>query len=369
MTKTGRSAPRFAHEKPVTLGTMDRERIWQFIERVTGFAAGFTTLGLLSLADRTGILEALAGAGPLGVEAVVEVAGVDRRYAEEILSGLAVAGVVEYEPAQGTFLLPDEHAAVVADDTSPYSLAGYLDMLPALVAQLPALTEAVESGGGVPFPEYGPRAVLGIERANSPGTRVLLARRWLTTMPDVVEKLEQGAKVADIGCGTGTAALTMAEAYPESEVVGVDIHARSIERARRRLEEAGLANVSFEVGDAASLTGQFDLVTAFDVVHDIAQPFETLHQVRAVLAEDGVMLMMEPKVSPELADDVGSHQAALVYGMSTMFCLSQSLAQGGVGVGAAWGPRRAEELCREAGFTEFTLLPIENPFSAFYRVS
>lgn len=348
---------------------MDRDRIWQFMERMTGFAAGFTTLGLLSLADRTGILEALAGGGPLGVEAVGQSAGVDRRYAEEILSGLAVAGVVGYDPSSETFSLPEEHAAVVADDTSPYSLAGYLDMLPAMVAQLPALTEAVESGGGVPFPEYGPRAVLGIERANSPGTRVLLARRWLTTMPDVVEKLERGARVADIGCGTGTAALTMAEAFPASEVVGVDIDEGSIERAGERLKEAGMDNVSFHVGEAASLTGSFDLITAFDVVHDMARPLETLGQIRSALADDGVMLMMEPNVSSDLEDDIGKDQAALVYGMSTMFCLSQSLSQGGAGLGAAWGPRRAEELCREAGFTEFTRLPIENPFSAFYRVA
>lgn len=339
------------------------------MERMTGFAAGFTTLGLLALADRTGILEALAGAGPLGVEAVVEVAGVDQRYTDEILSGLAVAGVVEYDASSDRFSLPDEHAAVIADDTSPYSLAGYLDMLPAMVAQLPALTEAVISGEGVPFPEYGPRAVLGIERANSPGTRVLLARRWLTTMPDVVRKLERGARVADIGCGTGTAALTMAEAYPASEVVGVDIDARSIERAGERLQEAGLDNVYFHVGEAASLVGSFDLVTAFDVVHDMARPLEALRQIRWVLADDGVLLMMEPNVSSDLEDDVGKDQAALVYGMSTMFCLSQSLAQGGAGLGAAWGPRRAEELCRGAGFTEFTRLPIENPFSAFYRVS
>jgi 2-polyprenyl-3-methyl-5-hydroxy-6-metoxy-1,4-benzoquinol methylase len=221
----------------------------------------------------------------------------------------------------------------------------------------------------VPFPEYGPGAVLGIERANSPGTRVLLTRRWLATMPDVVEKLERGARVADIGCGTGTAALTMAEAYPASDVVGVDIDERSIGRANERLNEGGLDNVSFLVGDAASLIGSFDLITAFDVVHDIARPLDTLRHVRSALAEGGVLLMMEPNVSSDLEDDLGNDQAALVYGMSTMFCLSQSLAQGGAGLGAAWGPRRAEQLTKEAGFSDFTRLPIENPFSAFYRVS
>lgn len=349
--------------------TMERDRIWQFIERMTAFASGLTTMGLLALADRTGILQAMVGAGPMTIDEVAGTAGSDARYTEEILRGLAAAEVIEYEPVSEAFTLPDEHAAVVADDESPYSLAGYLDMLPAMIQRLPELTEAVRGGGGVPFPDFGERAVLGVERANSPGTRILLARRWLATMPDVVEKLERGARVADVGCGTGTAALTMGEAYPNSEIVGVDVDLRSIERANDRLRASNLGNVTFVAGGAESLHGPFDLITAFDVVHDIAHPLEALKQIRAALADDGVLLMMEPNVSADLEDDVGRDQAALVYGISTMFCLTQSLAQGGAGLGAAWGPRRAEQLCREAGFTEFTRLPIDNPFSAFYRVS
>lgn len=348
---------------------MDRDRIWEFIEQMTGFAAGFTTIGLLALADRTGILETMAAAGPLDVDDVAQRAHLEHRYVEEILSGLAVAGIVEWNPGSLTFELPDEHAAVIADDTSPYSMAGYFDMLPAMVSQLPALTEAVASGGGVPFAAFGERAVLGIERANSPGTRILLTRRWLPTMPDVVEKLERGARVADIGCGTGTAVLTMAEAYPATEVTGVDIDEHSIQRANERLNQAGLDNASFQVGDAAALTGSFDLVTAFDVIHDIAEPLDALHHVRSVLADGGVLLMMEPSVSDALEEDLGLDRVALVYGMSTMFCLTQSLAQRGRGLGAAWGPGRAERMCKAAGFTDFRRLPIDNPFSAFYRVS
>lgn len=350
---------------------MDRDKAWQFIERMTAFASGFTTIGLLALADRAGILAAMVDAGPLDSAGVAARARADERYVREILAGLATAEVLDYDPSDGTFTLSDEHAAVVADDTSPYSMAGYLDMLPAMVGQLPALVEATRHGGGVPFGEFGARAVSGIDRANSPGTRVLLTRRWLPAMPDVVERLEQGGRVADIGCGSGTAALAMGAAFPAAEVVGVDIDQRSVDRAQTKRDESGLANVSFQLGDAAALGADpgFDLVTAFDVVHDMADPLGALRGVRASLEEGGVLLMMEPKIAPDLEDNVGNHRAALLYGMSTMFCLTQSLAQGGAGLGAAWGPRRAEQLCRQAGFTGFDALPIDNPFSAFYRVA
>lgn len=349
---------------------MDRDKTWQFIENVTGFAAGFTTIGLLALADRSGLLRSMAGAGPLDIATVAIRADADERYVREILSGLAAAGVLAYDPSDESFTLPEEHAAVVADDTSPYSLAGYFDILPAMVGQLPALVEATRNGGGVSFEEFGERAVAGIDRANSPGMRILLTRRWLPVLPDVVERLEQGGRVADIGCGSGTAALAMAAAFPISEIVGIDLDQRSVERAEMRRDESGLANVSFQVGDASALPADpgFDLVTAFDVIHDLTDPLGTLSGVRSSLREGGVLLMMEPKIAPDLEGNVGSDRAALLYGISTMFCLTQSLAHGGAGLGAAWGPRRAEELCREAGFTTCEILPIDNPFSAFYRV-
>ena len=350
---------------------MDREKVWQFIERVTGFAGGFTTIGLLALGDRSGILAVLAAEGPLTITDLARRAEVDERYSREILSGLAVAGVLDYDPIDETFTLPDEHAAVVADDASPYSFSGYLDLLPAMASQIPALAEAVRHGGGVPFEGFGEGAVSGIDRANSPGVRILLTKRWLVAMPDVVEVLEAGGRVADIGCGSGTAAVAMATAYPDSTIVGLDVDRRSIDRAEARKAEAGLVNLTFQVGDAASLEPEtgFDLVTAFDVVHDLADPLGTLGGVRRALRPGGVFLMMEPKVAADLQDDIGNERAALVYGMSTMFCLTQSLAVGGAGLGAAWGPKRAEALCRQAGFSGFETLPIDNPFSSFYRVT
>ncbi|CAN5867075.1 class I SAM-dependent methyltransferase [soil metagenome] len=346
---------------------MDRDKVWAFLERFTGFASGFTTIGLLALADRTGLLAVMAGGAPMPAAEAAERSGVDRRYAEEILSGLAAAEVVDYDPGTGAFRLQPEHAAVIADDASPYSMGGWLDLLPALVERLPDLVSVAETGDGVAHSAYDDRVVAGIDRANSPGIRILLTRRWLPTMPDVVDRLERGGRVVDIGCGSGTAAVTMATAYPDTEVLGVDIDELSIERARSRSSD--VPNITFVTGDASELPADppFDLVTAFDVVHDLPQPRATLLAVRGALAPGGVFLMMEPNVADDLEDNLNS-RAALLYGVSTMFCMTQSLAQGGAGLGAAWGPSQAKELCREAGFGSFQRLPIDNPFSAFYRV-
>lgn len=344
---------------------MDRDAVWQFLDRFTGFAAGFTTISLLAVAERAGLLTALAAGEPMTVAEVVGDSGADERLTDEILSALVAAAVLDH--ADGRFTLPPEHAAVVADDTSPYSMTGWLDMLPAVAERLPAITSAVTEGGGVPFSAYDEKLVAGIDRANSPALRILLTRRWLTSMPDVVATLEAGGRVADIGCGSGTAAVTMAEAFPASQIVGIDVDEHSIQRARRRSE--AIENVSFVVGDAAELDGDpgFDLVTAFDVVHDLPYPLETLVAVREALRPDGVFLMMEPSMAADLDDNVHP-RGALVYGISALFCLPQSLAAGGAGLGAAWGPEPAQELCHRAGFGSFRRLPIDNPFSAFYRV-
>lgn len=348
---------------------MDRDRVWAFLERFVELGSGATTIGLMAVADRCGLLRAMAGQEPATREELAATAGLEGRYVTEILSGLAAAGVIDFEAGSERFSLPAEHAAVLADDASPYSMTGWLDILPSILAHIPAVAEAARTGGGVAFDRFDERAVEGIDRSNGPGLRILLARRWLAAMPDVVERLEAGGRIADVGCGSGTAVLTMAEAYPAAAVVGLDRDERSIERARLKAGEVGLSNVTLEAADAADLMGYgpFDLVTALDVVHDLSRPREVLTRIREALAPEGVLFMMEPNLSSHLEDNLHP-KGALFYGLSTLFCMTQSLAEGGPGLGPAWGPVRAEELCRQAGFTRFQRLPIDNPFSAFYRV-
>lgn len=348
---------------------MDRAAVWQFMERFVEMASGAATVFTLAVADRCGLLTLLADGVPRTIAEVTEQADLDARYTEEILHQLAAAEVLDYDPGAATFALPAERATVIADDASPYSMSGWLDMLPTAALFLDDIAVAARVGGGVHPTEFSERMVKAVDRANAPGTRILLTRRWLPAMPDVVERLETGARVADVGCGAGTAVLTMAAAYPKSQFFGFDLDERAISEARERAETAGFENVSFEVlgGEHLPVDPPFDLVTAFDVVHDLAHPHAVLARIREALAPDGTLLMMEPAVAPRLEDNI-EPRVALLYGVSLLYCMTQSLAQGGIGLGTAWGPEEAESLCRSAGFGRFRRLDIDNPFSAFYEV-
>lgn len=349
---------------------MDKERMREFMGRFMEMTTGAAVLGVVAVADRSGLFGELAGEPPRPLATIAEATGFQTRYLEEILATLSAAGIVIYDPDAETYVLPDEHAACLADESSPYFLGGWSQMVPALYGAIPGVTRAVREGGGVPFADFGPDMVEGIARANGPGTRLLLTRKWLTAMPDVVRRLEVGARIADVGCGSGDAALAMARAYPASTVFGFDLDAHSIERARAQAAEAGVSNLHFEQANADEIPTNpgFDLVTTFDVIHDLVDPIAVLGRLRAVLAEGGTYLMVEPVAGDDLTENL--HPAgALTYAMSTLHCMTQSLAHGGAGLGAAWGPRRAEDHCRRAGFSGFERLEVQNPFNAFYRVT
>ena len=347
---------------------MDRAKVESFLEAFVGFTSGATTLGLLAVADRSG-LSAYLGEFPTGtVEQIAEGAELEPRYVEEILSGLAAAGVVEYRTETKTFTLPPEHALFISSELSPYFVGGWLDMVPSVMAQIDGVARATVHGGGVGFEEFG-NIVGGIDRGNGPSQRVFLVSRWLAAVPGLIDRLEEGIEVADVGCGAGTAALVMATAFPKSHVTGFDVSGDSIAVARARAET--IENLGFEDYGAEEFPTNpgFDLITAFDVIHDLVDPLAGLRNIRKALNPDGWFLMMEPNISSDLGDNL-SPRGALLYGISALHCMTQSLARDGAGLGAAWGRQRAEELAREAGFTSFELLEKPtNSFSAFYLLT
>ena len=347
---------------------MDRDRINGFLDRFVGYASGATTMALLVVAERSGLLEWLARNQTGTAEVIANGAGLQERYVREILSGLAAAGAVEWDADPGTFTLPPEHALFLANEDSPYFMGGWFDMFPALMAQIEGVTQATREGGGVSFEEFGANMVRGIDRGNTPAQKVFLTQRWLPAVPGMVDRLTAGIRVADVGCGTGTAARLMAEAFPSSLVTGFDISPESLVVARER---ANTPNLEFVEAPAESIPidPRFDLITSFDVIHDLADPLAGLTRIRKALATDGNYMMMEPNVSSRLEENL-NHGAALVYGVSTLHCMTQSLANGGEGLGAAWGREMAEEYARRAGFATFTPLEaITNKFSAFYLLT
>lgn len=348
---------------------MDRARIESFLDQFVGYASGAMTVGLLAVADRSGLLGWLKDNGSGTADTIAAGAGLEKRYVTEIMSGLAASGVVDYDPAGAIFTLPPEHALFVADESSPYYMGGWFDMIPAVLAQIDGVTDATSNGGGVRFESYGPDLIRGLDRGNGPSQRVFLVSRWLPAVPDLVPQLEAGARVADVGCGTGTAAIEMAKAFPGSQVTGYDLSSEALHLARGRADSVD--NVEFEEYsvEAIPIEPPNDLVTAFDVIHDLGDPLAGMTRIRESLAPGGRFLMMEPNMSSSLEENLND-RGALMYGVSALHCMTQSLAGGGTGLGAAWGREKAAEFAAMAGFGEFEQLEsITNKFSAFYLLS
>jgi SAM-dependent methyltransferase len=347
--------------------SMDREAVRNRFDLANQWIRGAVMVGVLDLADRTGVLRVLAAHGPSTAAEVAASGSLDERYVLEMLSALAAGGVVSYDG--GRFAVDEESIAVFGDEASPYFVGGLTRDIPSVLAALPLLTEAVASGRGVARSEYPGDSVAGAGRVNAPSIRVLLVRKWLAAMPDVVEALTAGGRVLDVGCGIGAASLAIAAAHPAATVEGIDIDAEAIAAARRGASELGAPNVTFRVANVLDLDaeGAYDLVVAFDTIHDIGEAFEALRRVHRSLAENGTFFMVEPDAGPSLEANL-DERGAFLYGLSALLCLPLSRSSGDDALGTAWGPRRAEELARAAGFTRFERLPIENPVNAFYRL-
>jgi SAM-dependent methyltransferase len=349
---------------------MDKGRVQQFMTKVIADVGATVAAGLVFIGDRVGLFRAMAGAGPLRLDEVVAKTGLQTRYVEEWLGGMVAAGYLTYDPQTWTYTLPDEHAHFLASEGSDHFLGGLFRGMPRLLGTAPRVARAFEQGGGVPFQDYGDELPEIIDHMNRGQYEHRLVQSWLPTMPEVVERLRQGGSALDIGCGTGTVPLLLAQAFPQARVAGIDIDQRSIDIARERARDAGLSDrVTFILSSAKWLPEalHYDFISSFDCVHDLVDPLGTLKRIRSILAPGGTYLMVEPQVADRLEDNVNSI-AAMMYGFSVLHCLTQSLAHDGAGLGACWGETRARELAREAGFAHFERLDIRNPMQSFYAI-
>lgn len=347
---------------------MDKEKAKAFGDKVFGDMAGAMAAGMGYVGTKTGLFRAMAGKGPLRLEDVVRECGLQPRCVEEWLKGMVCAEYLEYDPGAETFELPDEHAYLLASDQTDHFVGGLFYMVPVLLRVAPRVAEAFERGGGVRFEEYGPDGVLALDMVNRGQYEHRFASYWLKALPDVVQRLEAGARVLDVGCGVGRVCVTLAKAFPNADVVGLDPDVESIRQANAMAEAAGMGGrvrfLAETISDLDPADG-FDLITACDCIHDFAAPVATLKNIRALLKPDGTLFVVEPKVANRLEDN-HNPIATMFYGFSVFHCMTQSLAQGGLGLGTCLGPARTEKLLREAGFTRFEVLDIKSQVNLFY---
>jgi len=347
---------------------MDKDRVRAFADKVYADTAGAMTAGMAYVGTKMGLFRAMAGNGAMRVDEVAEAAGLQPRYVEEWLKGMASAGYLHYQPDAQTFALPEEHAYLLASEGSDHFMGGLFLFTPVLLSVAPKVAQAFRQGGGVRLSELGTDGVEALDWLNCGQYEKRFASVWLGALPEVVKRLQHGGRVLDVGCGAGRVSTAIAKAFPKAEVIGLDPDENSVARARALAASAGAGpNLSFAVKTTRDLPGKagFDLILACDCIHDFATPQATLGEIRALLKPDGVLFVMEPKAADRLEDNKNA-LGVLYYGFSIFHCMTQSLAHGGPGLGTCLGPARTEDLVRDAGFRHFERLDIRSATNLFY---
>jgi SAM-dependent methyltransferase len=343
----------------------DRAKAKAFTQLMVRHLEGAAVSNMIEVGRRVGLFEVMATLGAVTSAEVAEKTGLSERYVREWLAAMVCGGIVEYAATERTYRLPREHAAGLTG-VSSRNLTGMAEMFPLMNRVIPDVAEAFRTGRGVPYSAYQPDFTGLMDRRSRPRYDELLFSAYLAKPEGLVPRLEAGIRVADVGCGTGYCIAQMARRFPKSTFVGYDISSEGIREARAAAH--GLANASFVVQDVMRLesAAPFELITAFDAIHDQADPAGVLRRVCAALSPGGTFLMLDVWASSELADNVGVPMAPYLYTMSTMHCMSVSLAGGGPGLGTAWGHQVATRMLHEAGFTDVKLFERVDPANSLY---
>jgi SAM-dependent methyltransferase len=348
----------------VKTDVIDPARLDAFLGRaLSDLSAGYGGV-MVSLGHRLGLYKAMAGAGPLGSREIAARAGCTERYVAEWLNAQAAGGYVTYHPAEDAYELLPEQALVLADEDSPVFLPVAWNVPAAMWLGETKAAEAFRTGRGVSWGEHDGRLHHGVASFYRNAYRGSLVSSWLPALDGVVERLQAGLEVADVGCGHGHSTILMAEAFPRSTFHGFDVHPESIEAARGHAERAGVADrVHFEVAPATGYPSRgYGLVCFFDALHDLGDPVAAARHARQVLATDGTVMLIEPFANDRLEDNL-SPVARLYYAASTMLCCAHAISEGGdLVLGAQAGEARLAEVFRQAGFTRFRRAA-ETPFN------
>jgi 2-polyprenyl-3-methyl-5-hydroxy-6-metoxy-1,4-benzoquinol methylase len=335
---------------------VDEERLEQFMGTMVGYMTGTALCYSIWLGDELGLYRTMASNGAMSADDVATKSKCNPRLIREWLDAQAAGGLVSYDAAKDSYELSEEAAMALADDQSPAFVARAMNAFGSMFIDMEKVREAFRGDGALSWQDHHPCLFSGTEWFFRTGYRAMLATTWIPALDGVAEKLERGARVADIGCGHGASVVVMAEAFPNSTITGFDFHEPSIATARKRAADAGVADrTRFEVATSKSYPGTYDLICFFDCLHDMGDPVGIARYAREHLAPDGTILLVEPFALDGRAKNMTENpMAALLYAASSSICTPNSLSQEvGLGLGAQAGEERLRRVFEEAGFTSF----------------
>lgn len=349
------------------VGPIDEDKLHAFIGQVVGDLGAALSSVLAYIGQKHGLYKALVEGGPLTPSELAERTKTFERYVREWCLNQAAGGYIQYDPTSGRYSLSPEQAVALTDEQSPYYVGGGFYVVKAMSRAETRISEAFKTGGGMLWGEHDPDLFVGTERFFRPGYTAHLVASWIPSLSNIEDKLRLGGTVADVGCGHGASTIIMAKAYPKSRFIGFDNHAPSIERARKMAADAGVSDrVTFEVADARTFPGDgYDMIAFFDCLHDMGDPVSASKRAYETLASDGSVLIVEPMAGNSVEENfnpIGRTFAAA----STLCCTANSIALGGIALGAVATEDAIRESVLAGGFTQFRRTT-ETPFNRIFE--
>jgi 2-polyprenyl-3-methyl-5-hydroxy-6-metoxy-1,4-benzoquinol methylase len=348
---------------------MDQAKTDAFADRMLNILNDGALALMTSMGHRTGLFDVMSNLPPSTTDQIAGAAGLNERYVREWLGAMVTGGFVEYDPDRATYHLPPEHAASLTRSATPDNIAAFAQYIPLMGTVEDKVVACFKKGGGVPYSAFGRFHEVMAEDSGQTVVAALMDS-ILPLVPGLIEDLESGIEVLDVGCGAGRALNLMAVAFPKSRFTGYDISEEATATGRAAAEQNGLTNLRFEIRDVTALDAfeQYQLITAFDAIHDQVRPTEVLHGIAKALHPDGTFLMQDIAASSQVQNNIDHPVGPLLYTLSCMHCMTVSLAENGAGLGTMWGEELARTMLREAGFTKVEVEKLPHDFQNIYYI-
>lgn len=347
---------------------MDENKLQSLVGQVLQDLGGAFSVPLVQIGESLGLYEALDKMGPCSSSDLAASTGLNERYLREWLCAMAASNYIDFDEKDETFSMTPEQVFIFSNRDSPFYLAPAFGAAATFQDNEPLVRDAFKTGAGVSWHDQSKCLSCAVARFFRPGYQNHLVQTWLPAIQGMAEKLEKGAVVADVGCGHGVTTALMAQAFPNSQFIGLDFHEGSIDAAREHAESHALKNLKFEVCLAKELPGNYDLVTIFDCLHDMGDPVGGMKHIRESLNEGGACMIVEPMAGDSISANLNPI-SRLYYSASTMVCLPTSLAQEtGAALGAQAGEKKLREVVSQAGFKQFSRVS-ETPFNLVLEAS